>query len=413
VAGWDLALRTFGSKLRQEVFSPAIAHAEFGFPVGRNLAKAIRAHIPVIEAFPATHAVLMPKGRAPEVGETLVQTDLAHALRALAIGGVDEFYRGGLAEVIAAFIQANGGDLALDDLRAFRPQIGPPLTRPWRGYDLHVQPPVSQAHVMLEAMLIAEPLVDEARGPLSPEWLHGGVEAIKLAYADRHEYAGDPAHAEFDAGQTLSAEHIAHRRAQLDRSEAKVHQAGPLSDTDTTQLAVVDRHGNAVCLIQSVFHNFGCGVMVEGTGIMLNNRMTGFSLDPLHPNCLAPGKRPMHTLTTYLATKEGRLALLGGSPGGMRQVQTNLQTCAAVLGFGLDPQEAVELPRWFIGEELQVTIEDRLPAETVTRLRELGHDLHLCPPLDAGGCAQVIARDDDGLLAAGSDPRGDGHAQAL
>ncbi|MGI6352370.1 MAG: gamma-glutamyltransferase family protein [Armatimonadota bacterium] len=413
VGGWDLALRLFGTRHRQEVLSAAIAHAEFGFPVGRNLAAAIRANADTLSALPPTRDLFLPDGRPVEVGKTLTQTHLAGTLRAIAIGGATEFYRGGLASIIAEFMAASGGDLDAEDLAAFEPAVGPPLSRPWRGYDLHVQPPVSQAHVMLEAMMIAEPLLDECEGPLSPEWLHGGIEAIKLAYADRHAYAGDPRATGYDPQQLLRPERIAARRAELDRSQAKLHDAGPLPASDTTQLAVVDRQGNAVCLIQSLFHNFGCGVMVPGTGILLNNRLTGFTLQPGHPNCLAPGKRPIHTLTTYMATKDGRVALLGGSPGGMNQVQTNLQTCAAILGFGVDPQVATELPRWFIGDGLLVTMEDRLPPGVAERLRELGHDLRLCPPLHAGGCAQIIARDCDGLLAAGSDPRGDGHADVV
>lgn len=413
VAGWDLALRLFGTRHRQEVLSAAIGYAEFGFAAGRNLAAAIAANTTVLEESRAARRVFMPAGRPLEVGDELIQTDLAAALRAIAIGGAEEFYRGGLAGTIGRFMAAHGGDLSAEDLRAFEPEICPPLSRPWRGYHLHVQPPVSQAHVMLEAMLIVEPLVDDVAGPLSAEWIHACIEATRLAYADRYAHAGDPAATGYSAEAVLSPEHIARRRAKLDPSRAGACPSGSLPDSDTTQLAVVDRQGNAVCLIQSLFHSFGCGVMVDGTGILLNNRLTGFSLDPLSPNCLAPGKRPVHTLTTYLATKGDRLALLGGSPGGLRQVQTNLQVCSAILGFGVDPQTAVELPRWYIGEEHQVTVEDRLSVGVTTHLCELGHRLERCPPLGGGGCAQVIQREDSGMYAAGSDPRGDGHAETV
>jgi len=411
LAGWELAVRLFGTMPFGELLHDAIGYAANGAPVSRHLAAAVEAHRPVIEGFESTKAVLMPHGRAPRVGEILIQPELADSLRLLAIGGPDDFYKRSLAERLSAFMAAKGGDISLDDLWEYVPALLEPLSAEWRGYKVHVQPPVSQAHVMLEALLVTEPLVDPSSGPQDPAWLHACVEAIKLAFADRFAYSGDPSVVEDVTDKLLAPQFVAQRRACIDPERARQHTAGALPDTDTTQLAVADSRGNAITLIQSLFHGFGCGVMVEGTGILLNNRLTGFELDPTHPNALEPGKRPMHTLCTYFATRDGEIALLGGSPGGMRQVQTNLQTCASVLGFGDDPQTAVERPRWAIGDGLELFMEDEFGG-AMACLASLGHDVKPQPRLGVGGCAQLIAREGP-VYAAGSDPRGDGHAEAF
>jgi len=411
LSGWELAVRLFGTRPFGELLHDAIGYAANGAPVSRHLAEAIEAQRPVIEGFETTRAVLMPEGRPPRVGEVLVQPQLAGTLRLLAVGGPRDFYERGLAEQIASFMARNGGDLTLDDLWEYSPSLLEPLCAKWRGCEVHVQPPVSQAHVMLEALLIVEPFIDTSFGPEDPVWLHACVEAIRLAYADRFAYSGDPWVVENVTNELIAPEFVAQRRECIDLERAHGHAAGALPDTDTTQLAVADSRGNAITLIQSLFHGFGCGVMVEGTGILLNNRLTGFELDPTHPNALEPGKRPMHTLCTYFATRDGEIALLGGSPGGMRQVQTNLQTCAAVLGFGDDPQVAVERPRWAIGDGVELLMEDEF-GDAMDRLASLGHEVRPQPSLGVGGCAQLVAREGP-VYAAGSDPRGDGHAEAF
>lgn len=414
VAAWDLALRLLGTRPLGELLGPAIGYAAYGFPVSRHLAAAIAANAEVLRRCPEASRTFLPDGSPPEVGDTLVQPELADTLRALGIGGSEELYRRGLADVIAECFASNGGYLAAEDLRDYRAERLRPLCAHWRGMDVHVQPPMSQAHVMLEAFLIAEPFAAAANGPLDPEWVHVCVEATKLAYADRYAYAGDTEAARRQVQMLLSPAHVESRRQCLDTAASGSYQAGLLSTSDTTQLAVADRHGNAVCLIQSLFHAFGCGVMVPGTGIVMNNRLTGFDTEGDGPNLLAPGKRPVHTLSTYLVTNEaGALCVVGGTPGGMRQIQTNLQVLSAILAFGDDPQVAVELPRWSVEEGGVLCVEESFGAAVLGALRAKRHQVRELPTYGLGGCAQVITRRDDGLYAAGSDPRGDGHAEAL
>jgi len=254
-----------------------------------------------------------------------------------------------------------------------------------------------------------------ALDPEGADAVHLMAEAKKLAFADRLAYLGDLPQTPLDT--LLSKEYAARLRQRINPAVAAARYSPgrmpPISGgTDTTSLCVVDRHGNAVSWIQSVFHGYGSGVVIPGTGVLLNNRMTGFSLDPKSPNTLLPGKRPMHTLNTWMLLRGGELWAAGGTPGGDVQVQTNLQTITQMIDHGRTAQEAVESPKWHVAPDGPVlSVEDRLPLDTYYALRRRGHVLTVGGPWSGSCASQIIARDPEtGALVAASDPRVDGLA---
>jgi gamma-glutamyltranspeptidase/glutathione hydrolase len=234
------------------------------------------------------------------------------------------------------------------------------------------------------------------------------VEAKKLAFEDRQRSAGDPAFVDFDPRRLLDDAHIASRRAEIDPDRAR-RSAVPATSTDTTSFVVADGDGNVCSFIQSLYAAFGSAVCIDG--ILMNNRMTGFSLDPAHPNVLAPGKRTMHTLNTYLVVHDGRPLIAGNTPGGDFQVQTNLQVLTGLLDFGLDPQASIDAARWGDTPEA-LLIEEQMPAETQRELKRRGHNVERrTREMNAMGRAQAIAIDpESGALIGGSDTRGEGAA---
>jgi gamma-glutamyltranspeptidase/glutathione hydrolase len=247
-------------------------------------------------------------------------------------------------------------------------------------------------------------------GALSADVIHLQVEAKKLAFADRHAYLGDPRFVSVPMDVLLSKQYAERRRRQIDPDRAADHVTAGEIEHDTTYFCVVDRYGNAISFIQSIFHSFGCAEVAEGTGILFNNRMTGFSLDPNSPNVLEPGKRTAHTLNAYLLTRGEELAFVGGTPGGDVQVQSNAQVICNLIDFGMNPQEAVEAPRWQHDPE-GLKVERRVPTETLVALEQKGHHVLLLPEWGQSGAVQVIAvHPESKALLAGSDPRCDGHA---
>ncbi|HUG55856.1 MAG TPA: gamma-glutamyltransferase, partial [Candidatus Limnocylindrales bacterium] len=274
------------------------------------------------------------------------------------------------------------------------------------------QPPVSQGHVLLEELAIAAGLRLGAQPWGGAELIHLMVETKKLAFADREAYAGDPRASAFDAAPLLDPAYAAARRRQIGQRAADRAEAGVLAGAaHTTYLAAVDRDGNAVSLIESVFSAFGAATIVPGTGILLNDRLSGFSLDPASPNALAPGKRPVHTLNTVIALEGSTPRFVFGTPGRHAQVQTNFQLAVGLIDFGLDVQEAIEHPRWFHQSGRTVQMESRFPEAVRRSLAGKGHEIALLPEWsETTGGAQAIAIDANGVFAGGADPRREGHA---
>lgn len=412
VAAWADLLEDHGKLGIDAALRAAIGYAEQGFPVSDALSAAIGGSREKLDRDAETARTFVPRGRTPEPGTMLQQPDLAVTLREIADGGAEAFYRGELAERVARGIGTSGGTITAEDLGAHATERTAPLEVAYRGLRVLGQPPVSQGHILLEELLMAEgyPLSDQRPG--DPELVHLMVEMKKLAFADRDAHAGDPRSVGFEASRLFDPAFIAARRRQIGTRAAARAEAGALGmPAHTTYLCTVDRDGNAVSLIESVFSLFGSGAVVPGTGILLNNRLTGFSLDPRSPNFLVPGRRPVHTLNAVMVLDGVQPRFVLGTPGAQAQVQTNFQLLVSLIDHGLDVQEAIELPRWFHEAGRTLQLEGRYSEGTRRALQSKGHEIALLPDwAEVTGGAQAIAIDASGGFAGGADPRREGYA---
>lgn len=408
VDAWqEIATRWCTMPLR-DLLQPAVAYAREGFPVSRELHLVLGAARTLFAKYTGLADALFPDGEPPAFGALLRQPKLADALDAIAEGGRAAFYEGPIAQRIAEGVQAAGGVMTAEDLARHHADVLEPLSIDYRGDVVYETPPNSQGMILLEELAIVEGFDLASWGHLSADAVHAMVEAKKLAFEDRQRHAGDPAFTGFDPNVLITREHAAKRRRSIDMQRAAT-SAVPAVSSDTTSFVVADAAGNVCSFIQSVFAPWGAAVCIDG--IILNNRMNGFSLDPEHPNALAPGKRTMHTLNTYIVMREGRPYLVGNTPGADFQVQTNLQVITGILDFGLDPQAAIDTPRW--GDTPQgLLVEEEMPAETQRGLAQRGHDVRPVARETAPmGRAQAIVIDPaTGAFIGGSDARGEGLA---
>ena len=427
VDAWFTLHERWGTKPVGELFAPAMRYAEEGFPAGFRYSRNFAASEELLRQFPSTTAAMLPEGAPPKPGQMVQQPELAWTLEQIVEGGRDAFYTGAVAERILQYSAEHGGLFSAADFAAHKTQISDPIKTTYHGYTVYGQPPVSQGHILLQMLNLVEGFDLSALGHNSTTSIHYQVEAKKLAFADRAAYLGDPDFVEVPMETLLSKNYAAQRRRGIQPLKAAVHVEAGTIDHDTTYFCVADGEGNAISFIQSVFWGFGCGEVAAGTGVLFNNRMTGFSLDPTSPNVLAPGKRTAHTLNAYLITKEvaegaekEKLAFVGGTPGGDVQVQSNLQVICNLIDFGLNPQEAVEAPRWQHGGAVgaadepsagQLAIENRIALDVVMDLEKRGHKVDALGPWAHSSSYQVIAvHPETGAFMAGSDPRCDGHA---
>jgi gamma-glutamyltranspeptidase/glutathione hydrolase len=393
-----------------DLLRPAIGYARDGFPVSRELALTLEHARGLFTKYTTMAEALYIDGEPPAFGSVFPQHRLADLLEAIGIDGRRAFYEGEVAERIAAGVQRAGGCMTAQDLASHRADVLQPLSVDYRGHTVYETPPNSQGMILLEELNIVEGYNLAGWGHLSPDAVHHMVEAKKLAFEDRQRNAGDAAFVKFDPQPLLTKEWAAARRAEIDAQRARSAPAA-VAASDTTSFVVADAAGNVCSFIQSIFAHFGAAVAIDGTGIIMNNRMTGFSLDPSHPNVLAPGKRTMHTLNTYLVFRNGRPYIVGNTPGGDFQVQTNLQVITGIIDFGLDPQAAIDAARW--GDTAgALLVEDDMPAATQQELARRGHAVRPVARATAPmGRAQAIVIDPaSGAMIAGSDARGEGAA---
>ena len=425
VDGCFALLDRFGTRPFAELAAPAIAYAANGFPLSPAEARGIALNADVLGRYPTSAAIFLPDGAAPRPGDMLRQPDLARSIRRIARGGPDEFYRGDLGREITAFLAANGGALTMDDFADHETCVSAPLATTYRGHTIYETGLPTQGFVVLEALNICEQAPLAETGLRSALAVHTEIAALRLAFADRHAYAGDPNHVETPLATLLSKEWAAARFATIDPCCAATIDAGVLTGGDTTYLCAVDKDGLMISLIFTLSDIFGSGVVAGDTGILLTNRAGHcFELDETHPNVYAPGKRTMHTLNCYIiADQDGTPLLVGGTPGGDYQPQWNLQTITGLIDGGLDVQAATEQPRWQfqpatypaqIGNAFTLTVEDRLGDETIDALEGMGYPIERTGAWGAGGSVQLIARDpSSGVLAGGSDPRAEGMAVGM
>jgi gamma-glutamyltranspeptidase/glutathione hydrolase len=327
--------------------------------------------------------------------------------------GTSAFYGGDLGARFSDGLAKMGGHISLDDLAAHATDRPEPIAVTYRGLRVFGQPPVSQGHVLLEELAIAEGL-DLKEFPWgSAELVHQLVEIKKMAFADRDAYSGDPRHVRFEADRLFDGPFVSARRRAIPARASERTEAGALGvlAADTTYMAIVDRDGNAVSLIESVFSEFGAACMVPDTGIVLNNRLTGFSLDAASPNSLAPGKRPIHTLNTVIALEGVTPRLVFGTPGRHAQVQTNFQLAVALIDHAMEVQRAIEEPRWYHESGRALKLESRFAEQTRKGLAAKGHEITLVGDwAEVTGGAQAIAIDENGVFSGGADPRREGNA---
>ncbi len=337
------------------------------------------------------------------VGDVLVQGDLARTLEGIAAGGTNYFYRGEFAEAFFDTAKSLGGLYDGNEMRDQTAEIYIPPSVNYRDYQVFSHRPVSQGVVFLENLGILNTFDIDGLAPDDPDLVHLMVEIQKLTFADRNAHLGDPTFVDFPYSSLISTGYTASRAREVEWGEAKrgpVASGDPLGDT--TYLCVVDEYGNACSYIHSLSHLFGSGVTVENTGVILNNRAgRGFTLQPDHPNCIAPLKRTMHTLNCYLVRDPGGGVWVGGTPGGDGQPQWNMQVLSHLIDGSMPPQRAVDFPRWTsfpgtdpanLGRSTVLRIEERFPTATMEDLRGRGHDLEIQGSWDGGGAAMLIGR---------------------
>ena len=413
VRGWAMLLERFGTRRLPELLGPAIECAADGVPCTSLLSQYVDEYRSVTSD-PEWHRVYAPRGRAPALGELLVQPDLALTLRDIAEGGPEAYYAGRAGAAIARRLDADGFVTA-DDLAAHTGEWGEPISTTYRGTTVYETPPPTQGLAALLSLNLLEGFPLARHRVHSVEHLHLLIEVAKLAYADRDRWIADPAAAALPLDGLLDKAYAARRRAAFDRRKAQAHAFGE-PDGDTTGFVVADGGGNVISVIQSLFNAFGSGIVVPGTGVVLQNRGRHFSMDAAHPNAFAARKRPLHTLIAAIATREGRPRFGFATMGGNGQAMFHTQVLTNLIDYGMDMQEAIERPRFLIGAFLPgdpadaIYVESRVGARVLSALGRKGHPIKVGSEfLNREGHAHGIAFA-DGTLTGGADPRGDGLA---
>ena len=460
--GWLTALRLYGTMTFEQVVTPALELAEDGFPIPATLARAL-GRLPEqghVQNWPTTMEIFFPGGKAPETGDVLVQRDLARTFRRLieverdhAAKGREEailaarefFYRGDIAQEMVDFCQGQGGLLTMDDLASFQAKLEPPAVGSYKGIDVYTCGTWCQGPVSIQALQILEGFDLQAMGHNSADYLHTVIEALKLSFADRHQYYGDPDFVDVPLEGLTSKSYAAERRLAIDPNRASdgmpdagqpwAHQNGaapphrigqpePVAgrlELDTSYVSVVDRWGNAFSATPS--DSLGNTPIAQGLGFTISARGSQSWLDPDHPCALAPGKRPRLTPNPAMAFKDGRVWMPFGTPGGDVQCQSMVQLFLNVAEFGMNPQQAIEAPRvsaWSFPNSFwphvyhpgMVAAEGRIDSEVVAELNRRGHKMEVWDDWTSRmGCLCAIQVDRDrGGLSAGADPRRDGYA---
>lgn len=413
--GWVALLEKYGTMKLADVLTPAIAYAENGFPVMEKTAEDWQAEVEKLKKTPAASENYLIQGRAPRAGEIFRQPNLAHTFRKLAAGGRDAFYKGEIARAIVDYCKQNGGFLSIEDLASHTSDWVEPIATNYRGYTVYEIPPNGQGLTALLTLNILEGFNLKAMSAEPARYYHTLIEATKLAFADRNRYIADPAFAQVPIAELLSKDYAAKRRALINPNKALDSPPPGQINTgsDTTYLTVVDKDGNAVSFINSIFDSFGSGIVAGDTGIVLQDRGIGFSLDPAHPNRYEPGKRPFHTIIPAMVFKDNKLFMSFGVMGGGIQPQGHVQVLVNLIDLGMDLQQAIEAPRYRFMSGRNVLLEDELSHEVIQQLLAMGH-VRAKPPgvlrSSMGGGQAIMIDQVSGTLMGGSDPRKDGLA---
>lgn len=416
-AGWVDTIERFGSKSMNEVLEPVIDLAEKGFPVSPLTSYAWERGAERLGSGPYGGEILK-NGRAPRAGEIMKNPTLAQTFKELATHGKSGFYEGRIAESVVGIIQAKGGLMSMGDLKDHHSTFPEPVSTNYKGIDVYEIPPNGQGITALIALNILEDFDLVSLGHLSSEYLHLLIESLRLAFADTRWFVADPDVVAVPVRELISKDYANKRRAliDIDKASIDVERGAPVVGSDTVYFCVVDGEGNACSFINSNYMGFGTALVPEGCGFTLQNRGANFSLNPDHPNCLAPNKRPYHTIIPGMALKEGELFGPFGVMGGFMQPQGHVQVIVDMVDFGFDPQAALDSPRFCILGGIsngKVGIEEGIPFKTISELAGKGHEIVPLSGYSRGavGRGQIILRNpESGVLCAGSDPRADGLA---
>lgn len=426
VSGWAAMHRRWGALPFDEVLSSAISHAIDGFPVSHNLSAYLHGSEAHFREHAASTTIFLPTGRPPLAGEIMRQTNLGASLQDIASSYGETLYRGDLAAKLASAVQDDGGLIDEESLAAYTAEIVSPLSAPYRGLTVYEPGPNSSGHVLLQELLMTGLLDLSQWNAQSADLIHHMVEIKKLAFEDRERFTSDPAFAGDLPAELLTVDYARRRLEIIDPTRVRSQQvADAAAGGDTTYLAAVDRDGNVASMTTSINMAFGSAYVAGSTGILLNNRMTYWHLDPGHPNTLEPGKRVRHTVSPAILLDGERPAMAIGTPGSDGQVQTIYQALVNMLDYGMNSQEAVEQPRWrsFVnGQDAnwphscasQLQVESRIPNTAIEGLQARGHQVLRLPGWGSIGSVQVIRIDSErGVFSVGSDPRRDAYGLAI
>ncbi len=461
VDAWYLMLDRWGTMTLGDLLQPAIELADKGFPISDTLAGTINGTAK-IRKYPTTSRIYLPNGQPRKAGDILRNPDLARTLRMLVEAerqasaqgrrsalkaARDRFYKGDIARAMAKFSEENGGLYRYDDFAGYTAKFEEPVSVNYRGYDVYKNPSATQGPAELIALNLLEGYDLKGMGLNSADYIHTGVEAVKLAYADREKYLGDMDFIRIPFAGLLSKDYARDRRTLIDPSKASLelrpgdaekyvpgnapvkHVLHPNLEGnaehagDTSAIFIVDKDRNIVALIPSLHSSFGTGLVMGDLGFILNCRGDYYELDPDHANALVPGKRPRSTLTPTIVMKDGKPFMGVGSPGGDDQPMRILQTFLNVVEFGMNIQQAIEAPRWsttsFPASDFphtmypgEMSVESRIPEDVREDLIKRGHKLNVVGPWTLGATSAVVIDPETGLLSAGADPRGDNYALA-
>ena len=417
VDAWAEAHQRFGKLSWAQILQPAIDLAEQGYPVSPSQARWTQRDRTLLNQYPSSQTVFLPNGQTPKTGTLINNPDLARTLRLIAAEGRTVFYQGEIAENICAYLAEMGGVLTPQDFAAHRSDWVEPITTQYRGYTVCELPPNTQGLTVLQILNLIEPFDLQQMGHDTPDYYHLIVEAAKVAFMDRDRWITDPTFVDIPVAELISKAYSDRRRACISMTQAQTRQSGSIGG-DTTHSAFVDGEGNAVSMIQSLYFDYGSGIVPKGLGFALQNRGSFFSLDAQHINRLEPGKRTFHTLIPGMVLNlQGGLHLVFGAMGGEGQPQTQAALLTRILDFGFDPQTAIDWPRWLWGRTWGeftsgLTLEGRIGEEIQTELRQRGHTVRTASDWsEQMGHAHMIRIDPEThFLEGGCDPRSDGAA---
>jgi len=423
VSAWarslEVASREVGSRIPlPRLLEDAIFYARHGVPVTPSQQRSTHAKCAELRDIPGFADTFLQSGQVPTVGSLFQQPRLAATFEQLAKAGLADFYRGDLERQMSQELQALGSPLRWADFQNHEAIECRPLMLQHSHGRVYNMPPPTQGLVSLLILGLMDRLPGSTSDPLGPAYVHAAVESAKQAFGVRDTHITDPLHMQVDPASFLGSHVLDDMAKRIDPNHAAAWGAGK-GPADTVWMGVIDQHGNAVSMIQSIYHEFGSGLVLPGSGVNWQNRGASFSLDPTHINCLKPGKKPFHTLNPALAHLNDGRVMVYGSMGGDGQPQSQSAVFTRAVVHGLNPQAAVSAPRWLLGRTWgqasdTLKLENRFAPDTVQQLRELGHDIEILEDFDETcGHAGCAFRSADGSVEGGADPRSDGAVAAF